>query len=134
MLRHAPKRHAPEAGRLACGGGRMCVSLRETVGDRDDDDEATWTYLRRDSRRDTHIRCAPSRKGDTRFARKARSYGWVTRQMTPPTSSATSNAPAWSTITPTGRPNAWSPTRNPVSTSSASPTGMPLENGTKITL
>src|SRR3546814_10040068 len=51
-----------EAGRLACGGGRMCVSLRETVGDMDVDDEATWTYSRRVSRRDTHIRCAPSRK------------------------------------------------------------------------
>src|SRR3546814_12018897 len=62
MLRHAPKQHVPEAGRLACGGGRMCVSLRETVGDRDVDDEATWTYSRRVSRRDTHIRCAPSKK------------------------------------------------------------------------
>src|SRR3546814_7996337 len=62
---------APEAGRLACGGGRMCVSLRETVGDRDVDDEATWTYLRRVSRRDTHIRCAPSRKRGFRFAHKA---------------------------------------------------------------
>src|SRR3546814_15644397 len=40
----------------------MCVSLRETVGDRDVDDEATWTYSRRVSRRDTHIRCAPSKK------------------------------------------------------------------------
>src|SRR3546814_2990608 len=56
-----------EAGRPACGGGRMCVSLRETVGDMDVDDEATWTYSRRVSRRDTHIRCAPSRKRGTRL-------------------------------------------------------------------
>src|SRR3546814_2678929 len=29
MLRHAPKQHVPEAGRLACGGARMCVRSEE---------------------------------------------------------------------------------------------------------
>src|SRR3546814_7726099 len=74
----------PEAGRLACGGVRMCVSLRETVGDMDVDDEATWTYSRRVSRRDTHIRCAPSRKRGTRLrAQGALLRGYSTIVMTP---------------------------------------------------
>src|SRR3546814_8558813 len=76
---------APEAGRFACGGGRMCVSLRETVGDMDVDDEATWTYSRRVSRRDTHIRCAPSRKRGTRLrAQGALLRGSSPIVMTPP--------------------------------------------------
>src|SRR3546814_12547555 len=77
MLRNSPEASPHEAGRLACGGVRMCVSLRETVGDMDVDDEATGTYLRRVSRRDTHIRCAPSRKRTNHaFTRKARCYGY----------------------------------------------------------
>ncbi len=60
----------------------------------------------------------------------------VTRQITLPTSSATSNAPCLSSATPTGRPKAVpSALRNPVSTSTgAAPEGLPCAKGTKITL
>ena len=59
----------------------------------------------------------------------------VTRQIALPTSSATSNAPARSTGTPTGRPKAWPfVSRKPVRTSSGGPDGRPSAKGTKITL
>jgi len=59
----------------------------------------------------------------------------VTRQITLPTSSATSNAPRSAMATPTGRPNA-SPSslRKPVKISVGCPEGRPSANGTKITL
>src|SRR5688572_24205833 len=58
-----------------------------------------------------------------------------TRQITFPTSSATSNAPRLSIATPTGRPMA-SPfsLTNPVNTSIGGPAGLPAVNETKITL
>ena len=59
----------------------------------------------------------------------------LTRQITLPTSSATSSAPFASSTTPTGRPYAWpSSLKNPVSTSTGGPTARPSTNGTKITL
>src|SRR3546814_6310388 len=85
MLRHAPKEHVPEAWRLAGGGERMCVALRETVGGMDADDKPTWTYSRRVSRRDTHIRCAPPRKQSPRVEASAgaidrRGVWWLLRR------------------------------------------------------
>ena len=55
----------------------------------------------------------------------------TTRQMTLPTSSATSSAPRLSSVTPTGRPLA-APLalRKPVSTSTGIPDGLPASNGT----
>src|SRR3546814_4290889 len=41
MLRHPSEATRHEAGRLACGGVRMCVSLRETVGGMDRSEEHT---------------------------------------------------------------------------------------------
>jgi hypothetical protein len=67
----------------------------------------------------------------------AAAYRWpaATRQMTFPTSSATSNAPLPSIATPTGRPIASPFSRTkPVRTSIDGPDGLPPENGTKITL
>jgi hypothetical protein len=66
-----------------------------------------------------------------RIAQRAK----VTRQITLPTSSATSSAPRASIATPTGRPSA-SPfsLRNPVSTSTGAPDGLPAAKGTKTTL
>jgi hypothetical protein len=59
----------------------------------------------------------------------------VTRQITLPTSSATSSAPRASIATPTGRPSAPpSSSRNPVSTSIGAPAGRPAAKGTKTTL
>src|SRR5262249_12759346 len=55
--------------------------------------------------------------------------------MTRPTSSATSNAPARSTTTPTGRPKAsLSSLRKPLKTSAGFPAGRPSANGTWTTL
>ena len=57
-----------------------------------------------------------------------------TRQITLPTSSATSKAPARSIATPTGRPRALPlASRKPVSTSCTAPAGRPLAKGTKTT-
>lgn len=59
----------------------------------------------------------------------------LTRQITLPTSSATSNAPWRSSATPTGRPNALpSSLKKPVKTSIGKPAGLPALKGTKITL
>ena len=56
------------------------------------------------------------------------------RQMTLPTSSATSSPPRPSSATPTGRPCARpSASRNPLSTSMGSPFGLPSANATNTT-
>jgi hypothetical protein len=58
-------------------------------------------------------------------------FGPSTRQITLPTSSATSNAPLRSIATPTGRPSALPvSSRNPVSTSTGGPLGCASEKGT----
>lgn len=63
-----------------------------------------------------------------------RAFG-VTRQITLPTSSATSSAPRLSDATPTGRPCALpSASRNPSSTVIGGPLGLPSANGTNNTL
>jgi hypothetical protein len=55
-----------------------------------------------------------------------------TRQMTLPTSSATSKLPARSIATPTGRPNASRSALKPVRTSTGCPAGRPGAKGTLI--
>lgn len=58
-------------------------------------------------------------------------FGPSTRQITLPTSSATSNAPLRSMATPTGRPSALPlSSRKPVSTSTGGPLGRASEKGT----
>ncbi len=59
----------------------------------------------------------------------------VTRQMTSPTSSATSSEPSGPIATPTGRPQECfsSGDRKPVRMSRDGPDGLPFSNGTKMT-